>query len=116
MEAIEAAAKLGDPDALRCALDEKEACSSIDWDDLMECAIQAGSIDCVKVLYDKGYEQHRFHDDGYWHPATFAIRHGQAEIIRFVVDHSGPPDPVFVGVEERRGDAAVYEGARLGVL
>jgi hypothetical protein len=87
MEASQAA-KSGNPDALRFALDQKEPRS---WDDLMGWVIESGSLDCVKVLYDKGYEQHRS-EDPYKHPAVDAICHGHLEILRFVVDHSGRPD------------------------
>jgi hypothetical protein len=91
MEALKAAAKSGNPNALRCALDEKEPCSCVDRDFLMYWAIQSGSLDCVRVLYDKGYEQHRSEDPDE-HPANYAVEYGHLEILRFVVDHSGPPD------------------------
>jgi hypothetical protein len=88
MEAIKAA-RSGNPDALRCALDQKEPGSK---DYLIDCAIRSGSLDCVKVLYDKGYEQHRSQDP-YLHPALIALEHGHFEILQFVLDHSGPPAP-----------------------
>jgi hypothetical protein len=96
MEASEAA-KLGDPDALRCALEargegEEEEELEAPWDYLMEWVIESGSLDCVKVLYDKGYEQHRSEDPN-WHPAIVALSYGHLAILRFVVDHSNPPDP-----------------------
>jgi hypothetical protein len=87
MEAIEAA-KSGNPDALRYALDQEEPFS---WDDIMRGAIGSGSLDCVKVLYDKGYEQHRSEDPDL-HPAIFAIWLGPLEILRFVVNCSGHPE------------------------
>jgi Ankyrin repeats (many copies) len=90
MEAI-AAAKSGNPDALRCASDQKEHGSWHNWDHLMDMAIGSGSLDCVKVLYDKGNEQHR-PEAYHWHPAIIAIEHGHLEILRFVVDRSGPPE------------------------
>jgi hypothetical protein len=81
------AAMSGNPDALRDALDRKEA---RDWDGLMDSAVWSGSLDCVKVLYDKGYGQRRSRQPNL-HPAVFAVRYLQLEILRFVVDRSGPP-------------------------
>jgi hypothetical protein len=49
-----------------------------------------GNLDCVKVLYEKGYEQHRSTGPSS-HPAVFAVWYGQLNILRFVVDRSGPP-------------------------
>jgi hypothetical protein len=49
-------AESGNPDALRYALDQNPPFC---WDYVMELAVLSGSLDCVKVLYDKGYEQHR---------------------------------------------------------
>jgi hypothetical protein len=93
MVASEAAAESGNPDALRCALDREE---HPNWYFLIKLAIGSGSLDCVKVLYDKGYEQHRSQDP-IWHPALVALHYGHLEILRFVVDHSSPPDPELGG-------------------
>jgi hypothetical protein len=85
MEACKAA-KSGNPDALRDALDQK---GPHPWDHIMEWAIRSGCLECVKVLYDKGYEEHRSKDPC-WSPALSALRSGHLEILRFVVDYSGP--------------------------
>jgi hypothetical protein len=102
MEAI-AAAQLGDPDALRRALEALGGGEEEDdedfWDDLMEWVIESGSLDCVKVLYDKGYEQHRDEDPD-WHPAILALHLGHLEILRFMVDHSGPPEARLLTVSD----------------
>jgi hypothetical protein len=86
------AAGRGNPDALSAALDRKEF---RDWDGVMEIAVCSGTLDCVKVLYDKGYEQRR-PTGPYLHPAVLAMDDGQLEILRFVVDRSGPPPPSAV--------------------
>jgi hypothetical protein len=85
MEAFEAI-QGGNPDALGDALDQKPC----DLETLMICAILLGSLDSVKVLYDKGYEQQRSTDPDK-HPALVAVNCGQLEILRFVVDRSGAP-------------------------
>jgi hypothetical protein len=77
----------GNPYTLRAALDREEPC---DWDDVMSVAVWSGSLDCVNVLYDKGYEQHRSRRPSI-HPAVFAVQYLQLKILRFVVDRSGPP-------------------------
>jgi hypothetical protein len=82
-----AAARSGNPDALCHALDMGEPLS---WDDIMREAVRSGSLDCAKVLYNKGYEQHRSPQPGL-HPAVFSVRSTQLEILRFVVERSGPP-------------------------
>jgi hypothetical protein len=88
------AARSGDPKRLRSALNRKEPSS---WDYVMDSAVWSGSLECVKVLYEKGYEQHRYRRP-HNHPAVFAVRHGQLEILRFVVDCSGPPPPGMKGL------------------
>jgi hypothetical protein len=81
------AAYMGYPDALRAALDQKELQS---WDFIMSEAVRSGSLDCVKVLYDKGYEQRRSTEPNL-HLAVFAVLDLELEVLRFVVDRSGPP-------------------------
>jgi hypothetical protein len=73
------AARNGNPDALRCALDQNEPG---DWDGIMCEAVRYGSLDCVRVLYDKGYEQHRS-PELFCHPVFFALQWGQVEILWF---------------------------------
>jgi hypothetical protein len=76
------------PDLLRYALDHMVPSS---WDAAMEFAIFSCNLQSVKLLYEKGYEQHRSSGDRYDHPAHCAIRHGTLEIFWFAVDRSGPP-------------------------
>jgi hypothetical protein len=95
----------GDPAVLRYALDIAQPCS---WDDIMDIAISSGNVECVKVLYDKGYEQLRRNESRCTHPAVWAIWQGQQEILRFVVDRSGPPPGIA-----RYGDIAVRGGVEM---
>jgi hypothetical protein len=98
------AARSGNPNVLRYALDQQDPG---DWDHVMREAAGSGSLDCVKVLYDKGYEQHRSTKPNL-HPAVFAVNHGRLEILRFVVDVSGPPQ-----AEELYGECAVKGGVEM---
>jgi hypothetical protein len=83
------AAWRGNPDALRDALDHM--CKKPrDRDDVMSAAVGSTSLDCVKVLYDKGYEQCRSKHAS-THPAVIAVRYRQLDVLRFVVDRIGPP-------------------------
>jgi hypothetical protein len=84
------AAQSGNPYVLRNALDQQEPNC---WDAIMYAAIKSGRLDCVKDLYDKGYEQyHLVHPVNL--PAVYATLHGNLEILRFVVDRSGLPVPL----------------------
>jgi hypothetical protein len=98
---VQAVAKSCDPDILRYALDHMELS---DWETLMD---SSGSLECVKVLYDKGYEQLRckYPDK---HPALNAVWSGQLEILKFVVDRSGRPQ-----AEELSSAGAVKGGVEM---
>jgi hypothetical protein len=99
---VSKAAQSGNPVALRYALDALKEFE--DWDWLMHETVHTGSLDCVKVLYDKGYEQHRS-PQPFLHPGVLAVNYGQLEILLFVVEASGPPQ-----VEELDGEDAVLGG------
>jgi hypothetical protein len=83
----DAAAKSGDPDTLRYALDHTGPNS---WDAAMDSVMASGNLDCVRVMYDKGYQLYRSAKP-LLHPAVIAVKHGELEILRFVVNCSGPP-------------------------
>jgi hypothetical protein len=89
VEAVEAA-QSGNPDALRHALDQQEPQF---WDHLMLAAVASSNLDCVRVLYDKGYQQDLCRRP-LNHPAIFAAQYGKLEILRYVVDRSGLPAPL----------------------
>jgi hypothetical protein len=95
------AAYEGNPDGLRHALDQKDF---RDWDEYMTATLFSGDLDCVKVLYENGYEQHRS-TEPYMHPALDAVQFGRMDVLRCVVDRSGPPP-----VEELCGEYAVKGG------
>jgi Ankyrin repeats (3 copies) len=92
-------ARSGNPDALRYALDHTEP---DDWDSVMMAAVRWGSLECVKVLYDKGYP----HSADF--PAEYVARQRQLEILRFVVDLCGPPQAEVLSCVD-----AVYAGAEM---
>jgi hypothetical protein len=99
-----AAAWRTNPDALCHALDQGEPPS---WDDVMRDVVCSGSLDCVEVLYDRGYEQHRS-PDPWLHPAVISVWARRLEILRFVVEWSGPPR-----ADKLDGAAAVGGGVEM---
>jgi hypothetical protein len=78
-----------------------------DWDCVMREAVRSGNLDCVKVLYDMGYEQHRSTEPNL-HAAVFAVDYGQLEILRFVVEGSGPSQSGWLN-----GECAVQGGVEM---
>jgi hypothetical protein len=80
-------AKSGNADALRYALQRADPVS---WDSAMDNAIDSCSLECVKALYEKGYDRHRSKSPSR-HPALEAVRLGWLEGLKFVVENSGPP-------------------------
>jgi hypothetical protein len=84
----------GNPDALLYALEHTEPHS---WDLIMKDAILSGSLECVRVLYGKGYVYGLRHSGSPTeHPAVHAAWVRPKEILCFVVDRSGPPQAEFL--------------------
>eukprot|EP00884_Botryococcus_braunii_P021265 jgi/Botrbrau1/7822/Bobra.9_2s0003.1 len=69
------------------------------WQEAMHTALSYGSLECMQVLYDNGYERHRL-QHGWRHPAAAALRYGREkpngkvlECLRLAVQRSGKVDP-----------------------
>jgi hypothetical protein len=87
---VEKAALAGNPEVLKFCLKHsgRESPRVQNWNRAMRCALIANSLECVKILYDNGYERHRSHDATN-HPARFAT--GFA-CLQHVVQKSGRPN------------------------
>eukprot|EP00884_Botryococcus_braunii_P008645 jgi/Botrbrau1/17782/Bobra.0127s0035.1 len=91
MEVTKAAARAGDPKVLAFCLRHTQPRSPWDWFLTMYVAMMGKSVDCVQLLYDCGYEQHRSHE-AERHPALLAVEHGNVPCLRLAIQHSGQPD------------------------
>eukprot|EP00884_Botryococcus_braunii_P006168 jgi/Botrbrau1/15552/Bobra.0273s0004.1 len=85
-----AAAGSGSVEALRFCL---QGCHNLfqdwDWKMAMAEAIQCEDLDCMKALYDYGYQ--RPPADYCFHPARLAIYNNSLACLRLAVQFSGPP-------------------------
>jgi hypothetical protein len=50
----------------------------------MDFALLSGNLECVKVMYGEGSEQH-CSDSTRRHPDVYTVQYGQQEILRFVM-------------------------------
>jgi hypothetical protein len=87
-----AVASSGNADALRYALQHAYPDS---WDEAMAKAIKSRSLDCVKALYEKEFNEHRSASPEH-HPALEAVRCGWLEGLKFVAFFSGAPKALLL--------------------
>eukprot|EP00884_Botryococcus_braunii_P011271 jgi/Botrbrau1/20144/Bobra.0173s0046.1 len=85
------AVEAGDPEVLAFCLRHAQPQDAIDWHCAMLCAMRAKSLECVQLLYDYGYEQHRSREPRE-HPALLAVQDGNVACLRLAVQRSGQPD------------------------
>jgi hypothetical protein len=65
-----------------------------EWAGLMTSAIIEDSTECMRVLYQNGFEEHRPRNLSYDHPALKALYYKSLPCLRVALQHSGVPDDV----------------------
>eukprot|EP00884_Botryococcus_braunii_P001482 jgi/Botrbrau1/11334/Bobra.0038s0093.1 len=91
---MEWAAEVGRPEVLQYCLDQVQVQC---WEKAMHVAYLSGSVECMQVLYDNGYEQHRL-AHGWAHPATLDSEYeehvaNEVDCLRLAVRESGKVNP-----------------------
>eukprot|EP00884_Botryococcus_braunii_P005788 jgi/Botrbrau1/1520/Bobra.0107s0008.1 len=79
----------GSPEILRYCLERVRVRP---WDKAMRRSIFRGSLDCMQLLYEAGYEQHRSREAKH-HPAVYVVMYGMAQAyLLLAISRSGVPD------------------------
>eukprot|EP00884_Botryococcus_braunii_P011806 jgi/Botrbrau1/20626/Bobra.113_1s0051.1 len=83
------AVESGDPAVLAFVLDHVEL--EVEWDEVMEAAINVGAVECMQLLYARGYTVGRVFWDPDWHPVMLALQHGHVPCLQLAAEKSRPP-------------------------
>eukprot|EP00884_Botryococcus_braunii_P005810 jgi/Botrbrau1/1522/Bobra.0107s0010.1 len=94
---------VGSPEVLRYCL---ERVPVRPWDEAMCSSVFKGSLECMQVLYDAGYERHRSREASK-HPALATLNYGEAlsrhtvrACVLLALSRSGVPDTHLLNIEK----------------